>query len=943
MKRFLLLFILATSLMIVEANTVMVSKEDALAVVKQQMDNNPFDYYVASLTSVYDDGEGSCLIDSIPDIEWLKSTEGKWLFFVDEKPSTNWNHKCSFFYVPQEISAVYEDEIPFVKFNGVCYPRGIDLQLIETSRDTTYKTAQALPLYYAAEEDTTDIGWIFDHTYFSNSTLLMIGGGMNPDNNATAYINDCRYFYDVMAKKGNLPIGCRTYLCFGGGGGCTTSEGTQVPYGFCYGDRYVDMQPAKYKNIVDVFDEICRDSKDTTGGLQNYAISNLIVFITCHGGVDKKGGYINLWSGYSYEYNKWEKHKLYAYELKQMLDSINSLHQTIILGNCYSGTFVETLKAPGRVIISACGPDEESHGGSVSDTGYNFNYFVNHFTNAINGADYLGNLVDADYDHDGSVSLKEAYDYARVRATADAGQKEHAMYSSTPSWVGNDITIGKYRDHSNLYIRDNLLDSANMRSASGENCWNSPDIWVRNQADGFENTCSEPLAANSDTAYIYTRIGNLGMRDFLCSDNPKYLELFWAKPSLTTDSSNWQGCNGGLIDKQLLAADIAADSSAVICTPWTIPIAYRNANASKSGNVGVLARISDGRGCMEDVIPNLPQSLKEVTLSRYLAEKNKIILNADSKDSKIAINLKNTSDTLQKLSIFAKADSVNGGDATKIGNVEIYAQLSPSQYQKWVEGGKRGSNIEQASTDSTNIRVLGLGSSIEGIELAPGQVDSIVVSCNIAAANYVKVGTVSFDLVAINEEQKPVGASAVAIKFDSRSAIQPGIDVGDTSTEGGSTDSAGGSIGSVMMTATNIQEPVDYEWSDPDGTVIGNSRNVVLSEIKKGFYKLRVVAQSDGAAAYATAEVSANAQSVIKSVSPNPFTDNITVTFSSVRSGNETVKITSVSGSSLPISKQCEKGASALSISTAELPQGQYLVSLIINNNVVETVHATKQ
>ena len=38
-----------------------------------------------------------------------------------------------------------------------------------------------------------------------------------------------------------------------------------------------------------------------------------------------------------------------------------------------------------------------------------------------------------------------------------------------------------------------------------------------------------------------------------------------------------------------------------------------------------------------------------------------------------------------------------------------------------------------------------------------------------------------------------------------------------------------------------------------------------------------------------------------------------------------------------------QNGASALSISTAELPQGQYLVSLIIDNNVVETVHATKQ
>ena len=450
-----------------------------------------------------------------------------------------------------------------------------------------------------------------------------------------------------------------------------TSESTKVPDGFSYGDYNVGMQPAKYKNIVETFDEIRRDSKDTTGGFQNYAISNLIVFITCHGGVDKNGGYIHLWRGEGYEYNKYEKHELYASELKQLLDSINSLHQTIILGNCYSGTFVETLKAPGRVVISACGPNEVSSGESISETHYNFNYFVNHFTNAINGADYLGNPVDADHDHDGAVSLKEAYDYARVKATADANQKEHAMYSSTPSWVGKDIAFGPYRNRSNLYIRDNQLDSATMRSASGDNCWNSPDIWVRNQADGFENTYSEPLAAGSDTAYIYTRIGNLGMRDFLGSDDPRYLELFWAKPSLTTDSINWLNGNGGLIAKRLIASGIVTDSSTVICTTWAIPATYRNSGASKSGNVGVLARISEGRGWFEDVTPDMPQSLKEITLSRYLAEKNKIILNADSKDSKIAINLKNTSDTLQKLSIFAKADSVNGGDATKIGNVEI--------------------------------------------------------------------------------------------------------------------------------------------------------------------------------------------------------------------------------------------------------------------------------
>ena len=101
MRRFTLI-LTAIIAVIANANTVNISKEDALSLVKQQLGNKPFDYYVASVNEVYDDGEGSCVLDSVPNETWLKCPQKKWLFFVDEQPMTNWGHKCSFFYVPQE-------------------------------------------------------------------------------------------------------------------------------------------------------------------------------------------------------------------------------------------------------------------------------------------------------------------------------------------------------------------------------------------------------------------------------------------------------------------------------------------------------------------------------------------------------------------------------------------------------------------------------------------------------------------------------------------------------------------------------------------------------------------------------------------------------------------------------------------------------------------------
>ena len=106
---------------------------------------------------------------------------------------------------------------------------------------------------------------------------------------------------------------------------------------------------------------------------------------------------------------------------------------------------------------------------------------------------------------------------------------------------------------------------------------------------------------------------------------------------------------------------------------------------------------------------------------------------------------------------------------------------------------------------------------------------------------------------------------------------------------------------------------------------------------------MRVTAKSDGAVAYALADISKQIESRIKSISPNPFDCQMTIMFNTPCAGDETICVTYVSGNSLPINIKCDKGDKSIEIQASGIPSGQYLVSLLQNGKVVETLHATKK
>jgi hypothetical protein len=109
-------------------------------------------------------------------------------------------------------------------------------------------------------------------------------------------------------------------------------------------------------------------------------------------------------------------------EMAIFLDRIDANIISIFMEQCFSGGFIDDLSAPNRVISTATEEETVSWG----------NLFVELFTSALHWANRDGAPVDADYNHNGCVSMMEAFNYAA----------ENDYYSEIPQYDDNGDGIG---------------------------------------------------------------------------------------------------------------------------------------------------------------------------------------------------------------------------------------------------------------------------------------------------------------------------------------------------------------------------------------------------------------------------------------------------------------------------------------------------------------------
>ncbi|MHA1908613.1 MAG: C13 family peptidase, partial [Candidatus Thorarchaeota archaeon] len=121
-------------------------------------------------------------------------------------------------------------------------------------------------------------------------------------------------------------------------------------------------------------------------------------------------------------------------QVSNWLDSITCRHMIIVMEQCVSGKFITHLSEPNRVILTACKDDESSYS---ADTEGNWDEFVYHFMCALVSFPWNsdGSTVDADFDNDGNISMREAF----IWAAAMDSRPETPWYNDNGDGVGYNV------------------------------------------------------------------------------------------------------------------------------------------------------------------------------------------------------------------------------------------------------------------------------------------------------------------------------------------------------------------------------------------------------------------------------------------------------------------------------------------------------------------------
>ena len=178
---------------------------------------------------------------------------------------------------------------------------------------------------------------------------VIVNGGRNKLTNHERYWNDCAFLYRTLRHTYHIPQRNVTVLMSDGG----AKEDDMIRadgWGFrssptdLDGDGQPDVDnPAKREILVSVLYDLSK--KLTTD-------DHLFLFIVDHGGSTDHQSDSFIWL--------WNDEKMEDYALALLLRLFNVASMNILMGQCYSGGFMEELAREGRVMSTSCCGNEQS-------------------------------------------------------------------------------------------------------------------------------------------------------------------------------------------------------------------------------------------------------------------------------------------------------------------------------------------------------------------------------------------------------------------------------------------------------------------------------------------------------------------------------------------------------------------------------------------------------
>ena len=668
MKRIFTLAIVTLSAVFSLGQSRNVSLSEFFSEVSSNYLNQDVDFYSASILA----GDTINKCDPV-----IIANSDQWLLFVDEAPMANWSHPCTLYQCPKVVDG---NTLPIEVTHLSNVPNGImfsDYQVADrfSNLDDTKPHVQ-IPLMYQNGGN---------NPFAENIHAVIISGGINQSSNNSRYWNDCSFIYQTLRNRYGIPKSNISLLMADGDDpAIDMRSGQSSPLDLDF-DGSDDLELAATRS--NVMNTLASLSSQLTEN------DNLFVFVTDHGGLVNSSlePYICLWN---YE-------RLYASELGDILDAFNVKTITVLLEQCYSGGFVDYIQGDNRIIMTAASLES-----SYASNTINYDEFCYHWTCAINGEDIYGNDIEADTDNDGYVSMKEAFDYAVL----NDDRTETPQYSSSPTLAGEHVAFNNI-PNATMKIRDYLGGTI-----MGSSYIASPDVYIRNNPDGFVNHQNEPINIEPrcpSPLYGYVRITNDGPINY--HGVGKYVTLYWYGKPLTTVGIGASPVNGAGIETKSLTTAMTMGSTTIVEFMFDLPSFLLNKLLdSNSGCVtaAFLAVVTDTIP-HTDIHGEIPYPYRYRFSENILSDINAAAINTivavvnSRQETSVSLDFSNPDTTTQNYDI----EFVSDGENDVFEDIDVSITISDQQHET-----------------SSEMALNHLNNKLRSVQIASGEICSMDLS-----------------------------------------------------------------------------------------------------------------------------------------------------------------------------------------------------------------------
>ena len=477
----------------------------------------------------------------------------------------------------------------------------------------------------------------------------------------------------------------------------------------------------------------------------------------------------------------------------------------------------------------------------------------------------------------------------------------------------------------NLMVRDNLED-VGTEPHTVDVTWESPDIWIRNQADnGLEH--QNPI--QSATNYVYVRVKNIS--SCASSSISDKLVLHWSKASSSMSWPNdWDGyfpnngpLRGGVIGEVEIPV-LEPGAETILQLEWNnIPNAqdYASIDLVGAGNEWhfcLLARIESEADPMtfeENEYTHL-----NVKNNNNIAQKNVHVIEVQNK-TEGSFLIGNSTDTQTSFDLTLE-EIKSANEKFLFEEAELTIVLSQSLYNAWVTGGRTINNILEL--EENLFLVKGGEATFQNLILPRHEMGLMQLNVNFLTSEITSKSDYHYRFTqSSNTTNEIVGGESFHIIKNNRQLFFA---------------NAGNEIyinkdDLVTLSADLIDEPAVYNWYDENGVLVfeGASFETSLDLGKK--YKLEIITNKDGYKDYSEVEIKLLPNNM-PSVYPNPVSDVLTVEYQINEGSSAYLSLMGLYGTHVIHNYILNLEETTTTLNVANLPLGIYTLALIVDGQL---------